>query len=106
MNGSKTTSAASENAFTKNSTRGRGNGAEWEPCPLSDLASITLEGRANPVNRPCSSDCRVFRMAAPIADCSAAIPPRLPDPSSPCLLYTSDAADDLLCVDLGGRRII
>ena len=26
----------------------------------------------------------------------------LPD----CLLYTSDAADDLLCVDLGGRRII
>ena len=25
---------------------------------------------------------------------------------SPCLLYTSDAADDLLCVDLGGRRSI
>src|SRR5665213_2584246 len=24
--------------------------------------------------------------------------------SLPCLLYTSDAADDLLCVDLGGRR--
>mgnify|MGYP007112065825 CR=1 FL=1 len=23
-----------------------------------------------------------------------------------CLLYTSDAADDPLCVDLGGRRII
>ena len=23
-----------------------------------------------------------------------------------CLLYTSDAADDLLCVDLGGPRII
>ena len=23
-----------------------------------------------------------------------------------CLLYTSDAADDLLCVDLGGRRIV
>ncbi len=23
-----------------------------------------------------------------------------------CLLYTSDDADDLLCVDLGGRRII
>src|SRR5450756_1920326 len=30
------------------------------------------------------------------------------DPELPtiCLLYTSDAADDLLCVDLGGRRII
>eukprot|EP00657_Telonema_sp_P-1_P012587 TRINITY_DN9239_c0_g1_i1.p1 TRINITY_DN9239_c0_g1~~TRINITY_DN9239_c0_g1_i1.p1 ORF type:complete len:141 (-),score=33.34 TRINITY_DN9239_c0_g1_i1:5-427(-) len=26
--------------------------------------------------------------------------------SAVCLLYTSDAADDLLCVDLGGRRII
>ena len=25
---------------------------------------------------------------------------------SACLLYTSDAADDLLCVDLGGRRFI
>ena len=23
-----------------------------------------------------------------------------------CLLYTSDAADDLLCVDLGGSRIL
>src|SRR5680860_1919948 len=36
---------------------------------------------------------------------------RMPGPQSegwrrPCLLYTSDAADDLLCVDLGGRRII
>src|SRR5450756_2044524 len=27
-------------------------------------------------------------------------------PYHACLLYTSDAADDLLCVDLGGRRII
>src|SRR5659263_777673 len=29
-----------------------------------------------------------------------------PAPINTCLLYTSDAADDLLCVDLGGRRII
>src|SRR5450756_1440478 len=28
------------------------------------------------------------------------------DPYWHCLLYTSDAADDLLCVDPGGRRII
>src|SRR5450756_3111456 len=28
-----------------------------------------------------------------------------PRMSLDCLLYTSDAADDLLCVDLGGRRI-
>ena len=26
--------------------------------------------------------------------------------SNNCLLYTSDAADDMQCVDLGGRRII
>ena len=26
--------------------------------------------------------------------------------SKSCLLYTSDAADDLLCVDIGGCRII
>ena len=30
----------------------------------------------------------------------------LHDPSSPCLLYTSDAADERSSVDLGGRRII
>ena len=29
-----------------------------------------------------------------------------PGGTGTCLLYTSDAADDLLCVDLGGRRII
>ena len=38
-------------------------------------------------------------------------PPRIENSDDPwrlcpCLLYTSDAADDLLCVDLGGRRII
>src|SRR5665213_4553708 len=31
------------------------------------------------------------------------MPPALPWRSCSCLLYTSDAADDLLCVDLGGR---
>ena len=30
----------------------------------------------------------------------------VPDLAPGCLLYTSDAADDLPCVDLGGRRII
>ena len=28
------------------------------------------------------------------------------DDINDCLLYTSDAADDMQCVDLGGRRII
>jgi len=30
----------------------------------------------------------------------------LPASTPPCLLYTSDAADDMQCVDLGGRRTI
>ena len=34
------------------------------------------------------------------------LPPANWPKSHDCLLYTSDAADDLLCVDLGGRRII
>ena len=34
------------------------------------------------------------------------IHPEIFDRLYTCLLYTSDAADDLLCVDLGGRRII
>src|SRR5450756_674495 len=37
---------------------------------------------------------------------SRAEAPALWDRFGLCLLYTSDAADDLLCVDLGGRRII
>ena len=36
-----------------------------------------------------------------------AYPPSLPTTLRVhCLLYTSDAADDMQCVDLGGRRII
>src|SRR5450756_2689878 len=36
----------------------------------------------------------------------AGLPKGATKPFYSCLLYTSDAADDLLCVDLGGRRII
>ena len=31
---------------------------------------------------------------------------RVDDAGGPCLLYTSDAADERSSVDLGGRRII
>src|SRR5450756_3195606 len=34
------------------------------------------------------------------------VPVEVAERARDCLLYTSDAADDLLCVDLGGRRII
>src|SRR5450756_2712479 len=39
-------------------------------------------------------------------DCHLEIRDQAPKRPQVCLLYTSDAADDLLCVDLGGRRII
>src|SRR5450756_3182639 len=44
-------------------------------------------------DRACSNDGRSGRAYGPCR-------------TKGCLLYTSDAADDLLCVDLGGRRII
>ena len=44
-------------------------------------------------------------VAALVGPQNAATPTVVETPQS-CLLYTSDAADDLLCVDLGGRRII
>src|SRR5665213_1598168 len=46
-------------------------------------------------------------LAAPTKPAQA-VAPEPPKTASlfDCLLYTSDAADDLLCVDLGGRRII
>src|SRR5659263_646354 len=50
--------------------------------------------------------CRKRHAAFHIAGVVAAIDVFPCHKAPPCLLYTSDAADDLLCVDLGGRRII
>src|SRR5450756_3170787 len=42
-----------------------------------------------------------------VTECGVSgVPDELRGEVASCLLYTSDAADDLLCVDLGGRRII
>ena len=73
-NGSKTTSPGSENAFTKNSTSARGNGAECDPWLLSVFTSITLLGRAMPVVP-----------AIAIAGTGPSLPrhPRAPVPRSP-----------------------
>ena len=46
----------------------------------------------------------VFEVSA--GELAAADAYEVSDYERACLLYTSDAADDLLCVDLGGRRII
>src|SRR5450756_1103101 len=56
-----------------------------------------------------ASLCRSRSTVSPSPDTKVPMPrcvETYPSRSSSCLLYTSDAADDLLCVDLGGRRII
>src|SRR5450756_3108945 len=61
-----------------------------EPVTYNLAASVSRTRRANRL-QPSTTCTSSRKMKAPL---------------SLCLLYTSDAADDLLCVDLGGRRII
>src|SRR5450756_2976531 len=74
-------------------------------------AEPVTHNRASPVHPPisrrnCYRDSPTLDL--PRTPLRAWQPPRPPHstPGVTCLLYTSDAADDLLCVDLGGRRII
>src|SRR5450756_2345719 len=81
------------------------------PAPARELRRpLARDGRCS---RRGGSSGRGRRLVAP----GGRVPGRLPGDEGravlrddvllrPCLLYTSDAADDLLCVDLGGRRII
>src|SRR5680860_1841796 len=67
--------------------------------------------RAGPAGRPASTRQRASPgdTGIPGSGCPHNAAQLLGHPSGRtgrCLLYTSDAADDLLCVDLGGRRII
>src|SRR5665811_2585126 len=82
--------------------------------------SQRLALRAQPGKRQWPSRCRMKRrMAAlgryavvlvsittPVCSSSRTRAMRVSNRSRICLLYTSDAADDLTRVDLGGRRII
>src|SRR5450756_2379503 len=86
--------------------------------PRSSTSTASGEGR--PAHRcrgrracPTRPAASAMQRLPPSRRCEARRAPttRRPRTSSyaaprPCLLYTSDAADDLLCVDLGGRRII
>src|SRR5680860_1877904 len=71
-------------------------------APLStEIVSAACHGRRQdhePGQTPRSTDQMTYTIAEPCID--------VKDRACVCLLYTSDAADDLLCVDLGGRRII
>ena len=62
------------------------------------LAAESFENRIHILDK----DCRFLRYI----ECVGLIEPFGLDVDYSCLLYTSDAADDMQCVDLGGRRII
>src|SRR5450756_1902815 len=51
-------------------------------------------------------NCAQYAVPETVHDKTAQHRTNQPEQRAVCLLYTSDAADDLLCVDLGGRRII
>src|SRR5450756_3111207 len=70
--------------------------------PFSGMCATCIEG--------CIGMCEIGKSAVRGPECLYPQPfgimTAASEKSYPCLLYTSDAADDLLCVDLGGRRII
>eukprot|EP00657_Telonema_sp_P-1_P001836 TRINITY_DN14553_c0_g1_i1.p1 TRINITY_DN14553_c0_g1~~TRINITY_DN14553_c0_g1_i1.p1 ORF type:complete len:198 (+),score=50.76 TRINITY_DN14553_c0_g1_i1:175-768(+) len=67
--------------------------SDMDDMPASSIKSL-CDAKLS-VQRDCPKKCK---LECPTCDDN----PKYED----CLLYTSDAADDLLCVDLGGRRII
>src|SRR5450756_628577 len=69
---------------------------------IEDWKKVTVKYQGNESCKACHQD--VFDKMASyphvIIQCENCHGPALKHPRSPCLLYTSDAADDLLCVDL------
>src|SRR5450756_2535573 len=86
------------------------------PCPMTSGPSppaLWSVGGRPPIPSCCGgrtgSACRPWSWSRrqDLATTRPRSPARRSSPrSTTCLLYTSDAADDLLCVDLGGRRIL
>src|SRR5450756_1154772 len=79
------------------------------PSPGIDYSAQPVQGPPLPphFNAPLTgSDFQPSQSPNGILSTNFSSPPRAPFTPAICLLYTSDAADDLLCVDLGGRRII
>src|SRR5450756_735900 len=76
--------------------------ARWAPPVGRKGTVVVLQGRAEYIEKYFETvrDLRARGFAVATFDW------RGQGMSERCLLYTSDAADDLLCVDLGGRRII
>src|SRR5450756_1941696 len=89
---------------------------EFEVRTTASAEMLTMPPTARPAMAlksgrpevPMPPGCTTGTAAVALGDRGAcAASPSLAERNRPvrtCLLYTSDAADDLLCVDLGGRR--
>src|SRR5680860_670345 len=96
------------------STQSRSSAASDVYKRQSSTCSFPVPCRSRPWSGPVRprSKFHIFRPVLNVSYCLSVATQkyevfRRPPPGIwPCLLYTSDAADDLLCVDLGGRRII
>src|SRR5680860_1635300 len=77
-------------------------------CTNADLPSgyRTRDARNATRLRARREACLAWSLVLTFADAVKRLLVGRPVRSDLSLLYTSDAADDLLCVDLGGRRII
>src|SRR5450756_3123089 len=73
----------------------QGDGDGTQSWIVQDLRTEGLADEAEGKHGPAAADTRRHQRVG-----------RIDGHLNTCLLYTSDAADDLLCVDLGGRRII
>src|SRR5450756_1980261 len=80
------------------------------PSASACLATTTVNSPGSFAHPPvASSQCwsaRARTVTSAVSEAPASDTTTADPASHRCLLYTSDAADDLLCVDLGGRRII
>src|SRR5450756_1422947 len=78
------------------------------PCFLLASAAPSEAGRLWPTPKPPEIPFHRYGLSMSQSRCGHDSRIEVPtsDQSSSLILYTSDAADDLLCVDLGGRRII
>src|SRR5450756_3128458 len=78
---------------------------ESHPRALPDPC-VNLSIHTAPDVQPLAHAASSFTSSTGSSCCQLASVGPWPRLNNACLLYTSDAADDLLCVDLGGRRII
>src|SRR5450756_1517933 len=84
--------------------RSSGRGPCSRRCPRCGHVAASASRAAQRLLDPLAQFARDHRPhAEPLLEATGGL---VQQHAEACLLYTSDAADDLLCVDLGGRRII